>query len=139
MKKLLLILALALSANAWGEFKTIDCFGVYQEGPKKGQIGSWAKRITFDPELPDAEMEEFKDGECWRDCKTLPVKVTVFPNYYRFVWEDTILLENYDVSRKDLTFAGKSKSRDYRGVVYHVSPRIGKCELVEIDTSENIL
>ena len=147
MKKLLLILALALSANAWAEFKIIDCFSYIVAGPNKGDLARGANRITFDPELPDAEREELKEnGECDPDpifgACTKPVKVTVFPSYYRFVWAQhtrsgkTISVDTLDLSRKDLTF---TRSTDWTNMSSMNSKREGKCELVEIDTSDNIL
>ena len=129
MKKLLLILALALSANAWAEFKTIDC---------SSETKVVITRLTFDPELADAEKQDFSDGECWQDCETLPVKVKVFPSYYRFVWSepDNFYTETLDLSRKDLSFTRKIAFPKYP----HLNnEEKGKCELVEIDTSENIL
>ena len=127
MKKLL-VLAFALSSYAWAELKTLDC--------------SYEKvipttRITFDLELADAEKQDFIDGECLRNCETSPVKVKVFPSYYRFVWSDpdNFYTETLDLSRKDLTFHWR--------ITFPTKPNLdnedtGKCELININSSENI-
>ena len=132
MKKLLIILALALSANAWAEFKTLDC-----KSMREGASKTYFQRITFDPELPDAEKQDC-DGECGKDGETIPVKVKVFPSYYRFVWsgDDNFSIKTLDLSRKDLTYTKKIAIPKYPHLN---SEGFGKCELVEIDTSENIL
>ncbi len=158
MKKLLLILALTLSANAWAEFKTIDC----SPWSVDGTLIPKPQRITFDPELPDAEIlfssspnQEPKDGVCWKHCKTAPVKVTAFPSYYRFAWrvegscfkdEETGRVNSFcgkiiynatlDLNRKDLSY---TKKKSWIRASDLNSEGTGMCKLVEIDTSENIL
>ena len=129
MKKLLLILALALSANAWGEMKSLDCFRY-----KDGAFETEAETLTFDPKLPNAEV---KVGN-----QTLPATVQVFPTHYRFTWSitfaimDSTLDYRLDLNREDLSYFKWQKLADsYTPSV----ETIGMCKLVEIDTSKNIL
>ena len=130
---LTLSILLLFATNAWAEFKTIECFF---------EDSIFSERYTFDPELPDAQKQNFKDGKC-KSCIIKPVKVTVFPSYYRFVFKDIsefngklMSIETLDLSRKDLTFTMKRQWFIMTSPDTHFK---GKCELVEVDTSDNIL
>ena len=129
MKKLL-ILALALSSNAWAEFKSLDC--------SRGDLEGFFTRITFDPELADAEKwDRYEDEKFGKTYETYPVKVKVFPSYYRFVWSemDGARVDILTLNRKDLTYA---RQRTFSEIPAMNNEHTGTCELVETGT-ENIL
>ena len=122
-----------MATSAWAETYTLECATPEVDYPED------LVRITFNPELANAEIKFLRNGQC-PNKRTLrtegpcvkPLEVKVFPNFYRFKWTtfyssgDPMSYFDFDISRTDLTYSEQPFRTD------------GICKMLEIEETKKL-